>query len=230
MTNLPQAPASNDIAQTWAALSPGLKSLLTMAPSSSAVLEIISVPAFVEECRQAVPALWEAATRPASKEGVMEVLSRRFTVYQQPERTGPEWADFWRLYIDAVGDIPKAALEAGLVAWGRDPSAEFLPKPGKWRELALTEPNRAARAAERAREAVDRYDREQARKNAPPSIPQENQPRPPATPAEREAVFKMLAEFKGKSFPSARPRPIPPPPIQGEVDEAGITEEMRRRL
>ena len=93
-----------------------------------------------------LPALRSAATKPAGAAGVKAVIGRRMAIYPQTEMTEGEWTAWWADYIDALQDIPNAALEAGMTAWVRRPESQFMPKPGQLRDLALNTPNEADRA------------------------------------------------------------------------------------
>jgi len=95
------------------------------------------------------------ATQPAGEVGVREVIGRRFAMFPQPDRTDAEWASWWADHFDVLADLSVGALEAAMQAWVKLPDAEFLPKPGKLRELALTTPSRAVGAYQRAKAAME---------------------------------------------------------------------------
>jgi hypothetical protein len=165
------------------------------------------------EARRALPALKADAERPAGKAGVARVIGRRLSTYPPREMSEGAWAAWWADYHDACGDIPEGALEAGMKAWIKAPESDFLPKPGRLRSLALNASTPAAVAYERAKAAVS--------EPAPP----EDKPR-----ASKEAVAKMLAEYRAAvaKRPDAKPavREPPPPP----TDESGLTPIMRERI
>jgi hypothetical protein len=97
-------------------------------------------------------------------------------------------------------------------AYVADPSSEFMPKPGRLRELASTAPCRSLGRYYRAKRAVQRAEEEASALPAPPADPEE--------------VRKLLAEFGAKS---AAIQPVKPalPSIAGKPDETGITPAMR---
>lgn len=198
-------------------LSPGLSQLLDHAGSpDAAAREIAETPALLSEAKAALPALQAVATAKAGEEGVRKVISRRFSTYPQPARNEAEWDAWWADYFDALADVTLASLEAGMRAYVADPSSEFMPKPGKLRELAFTAPCRSLGRFYRAKRAIQLSE----------EIGQ--LPGPPADPAE---VRKMLAGFES-SFAMRVAEDTKPrlPSIAGKPDETGITPAMRALL
>lgn len=164
------------------------------------------------EARAALPALKAVAEHKAGIEGVRRVIARRFTIYPQPQRSDEEWADWWADYMDVLADLSLASLEAGMRAYVADPESEFMPKPGKLRELAFTAPSRSLGRYYRAKRAL------QFAEDAERPV----LAGPPVDPAE---VRAMLAEYQAKRGPDERKPSMPS--IAGKPDEGGLTQEMR---
>lgn len=197
------------------ALSPELTSLLDSAGSPDAAMSaILASPALLDEARRSLPALQHTATAKAGEEGVKAVIGRRLATYPQPSRTEGEWNAWWADYFDVLSDVALASLEAGMRAYVADPNSEFMPKPGKLRELAFTAPCRSLQRYYRAKRAVQIADE-------PPAI---EGPRVGA-----DEVKAILADFKAKTVPADTRKPLLPS-IAGKPDETGITPEMRAVL
>lgn len=203
-----------------------LKALLEQEPSTDeAVARIVGAPALIEEVRSLLPVLQEHARRPAGEDGVKRVVGRRFALFPQPERDEDEWGAWWSAQFDVLADLPEPALEAGMVAWARQPDSQFLPAPGKLRELALTTENRAARAYHRARLAVEYrppFDGEPLQISAPT-------PRaiPEPTKADKDRVRAMAANFAAQAEARRPPQTFREPPPPAGIDEKGLSPEMR---
>jgi hypothetical protein len=205
-------------------LSADLKRLLDSEQNDNFVASMIAGRAELrtEACNM-VPVLKAAALQKAGDEGVREVVGRRFALYPQPARSDEEWAAWWADYLDTLGGVPWAALEAAMAAYVADPASEFMPKPGKLLDLAKSTPNTA----------VKRYDR--ARKVAvisgqqlPALVHQEERAEP--TEAEKASVKRMLGEFQQKvSERASMAEALKPamPSTAGKPDERGITQAMR---
>lgn len=117
--------------------------------------EIVTSPGMLAEAREALPALKARAMAPASRETIMEAIARRFALFPQPHRSEEEWAAWWGAYFEALDGITAGAVEVAMAAWVKLPDSEFLPRPGKLRELASMTPNRDVRAYTRAKAAID---------------------------------------------------------------------------
>lgn len=141
------------------------------------------------------------------------VVSRRFGTLGKPNLSEAEWKNWWADYYDACADLPLAALEAGMRAWVNNPEAEFIPKPGKLRELAERAPSQTLRRYQRAKRAIQMADE-------PPPEPKER-----ADPGE---VRALLADFQGKSLTHAAKPQLPS--ISGKPDSGGLTPEMRELI
>lgn len=184
---------------------------------------IAAAPSLLAEAERALPALRQDALRPASPAEIMHVLSMRFAVYPQPDRTDSEWAAWWSDYTAALDDLPASAIEAGMAAYVKAPDSEFFPKPGRIRELARTVPNRLAAAVQTAAYALHHA---QVRAT---DRPEEGAV---ATPVEggREAVRTMLADFHKRLAENSPPPKPERPPVSGPVDERGLTQTMRDHM
>lgn len=164
-----------------------------------------------------MPALKAVAEHKAGEPGVKAVIGRRFALYPQPVRDEGEWAAWWQDYFDALAETPLASLEAAMRQYVADPDSEFMPKPGRLRELAFTAPSRSLGRYYRAKRAVQMA--EEASRAALPA--------PRVDPAD---VRRLLDDFKTKSASHVeRPKPSLPS-IAGKPDERGITAEMRALL
>lgn len=178
-------------------------------------------PILLREAEGLTTAIWQEARRPASVEQIKSILGSRFALFPQPERTDGEWDMWWADYISALEDLTPAAVEAGMAAWVRSIDAEFMPKPGKLRDLAQKTPvvSRWTRALDRIRKALPPID------TTPAPMP-ERERMDPETVAELMKDFH--AKMKAKEPPQAQKRVRPSP--QAEVDETGMSAEMRALL
>lgn len=228
--------SSTSVSRTIAELSPGLKSLLSVEPSNHrAVSEIAGNPVLLAECRRALPAIHANATMPAGADGVTKVVASMFVMFPQPQRAEPEWAEFWASYHSVLSDQPLTALEAAKAAILHDAKVEFLPKPARFLELAKLTPNRAVRAYDRAKAAVDYRAPVETAKLSPDEIKDMIQPiagrvRLEPTEADKERVRRMMREFIAKDEErKAREKTAQPPrpDVSGAVDASGITPELR---
>jgi hypothetical protein len=174
-----------------------------------------------------MPVLHHEATRGATPVEIAQVLSQRFALFPQPDRSEGEWGAWWADYNSALEDVPPAAIEAGMAEYVRQPDSEFFPKPGKLRELAQKVPNRMARAVQAAERAL-RYARDVAAYEEVPGGIEPEKPEP--TEADKAAVLAALASFK-REMAAKAPAPKPaPPPTSGPIDGAGLTALMRDHM
>lgn len=195
------------------ALGKALTELLDHAGSpDAAAREIANSPALLEEARAALPALKSVVEAKAGEEGVKAVISRRLALYPQPQRNESEWSAWWADYFDVLADVPLASLEAGMRAYVANPESEFMPKPGKLRELAFSAPCRSLGRYYRAKRAVQMADE-------PPAMITQA-----ANPADVKA---LLAEFQARA-----PKPVNRdlPSIAGKPDAGGLTPQMRELI
>lgn len=180
----------------------------------AAVHAIISDPALLAEVRAALPALKAVAEQKAGTAGVKAVIGRRLALYPQPPRSEAEAAAWWADYYDVLSDVALASLEAGMRQYVADPSSEFMPKPGRLRELAFLAPCRSLGRYYRAKRAVQMAD----------------EPEPvPIQRADPTEVRALLAEFNAKVATAAVAKPQLPS-IAGKPDEGGLTPQMRELM
>lgn len=197
-------------------MSEALTSLLDSQDGNPEALqrEIAETPALLDEVREALPQLQAVAQAPAGRDGVKLVIGKRFALYPQPQRSEGESAAWWADYFDVLEDVPLASLEAAMRAYVADPKSEFMPKPGKLRELAFTTPSRSLTRFYRARRAVQIADEPKAL---------------PAPPVDPSLVRQMLAEFQAATDAKKARTPVMPS-TAGKPDEGGLTPQMREVL
>jgi hypothetical protein len=101
---------------------------------------------------------------PCGGPAVMQALMPLISLYGVPDKSEAEWAAFWRFYLEALSDLPAAALKAGVAQYVARADSEFFPKPGPLRAIcdALAVPvrmaeSRARRALAITPEAAERY-------------------------------------------------------------------------
>jgi hypothetical protein len=199
-------------------ISPDMSEALTLRLDSTATLTdaaelIASDPVLLAEVAAALPALKAVAELRAGTEGVKAVVGRRFAVYPQPPRTDGEAAAWWADYFDVLADVPLASLEAGMRAYVADPASEFMPKPGRLKELAFTTASRSLTRYYRAKKAVELAD----------------EPKAIAGPRVRpEEVTAILSDFKAKTMPQRAKPTFKATPV--ELDAGGLSPRMRELM
>ena len=219
--NLPAQP----FPPTTTELSPQLRRLLLdVAPNeaSDAVALIARTHALRTELVCRMPDLERAATAKAGEDGVMRVVGRRFATLGKPNLGDGEWDGWWSDYCDVLADLPESALESGMAAYVRDPASEFLPKPGRLRQLALETPNRAAKALSRACQVLA-Y-------RAPTYVSYAEKVRTPELQTMPSGERQRLAAAALAELRANRPEKPDPPAVRpntGVVDHTGLTREMR---
>jgi hypothetical protein len=114
--------------------------------------ELAKSPALLAEARDCRAAL-EARAFDCGPERVMATLTPLFAVFPQPNRSEAEWTAWWSAYLEDLSDIPVEALKAAVVEYRRKADAEFFPKPGPLRALALEAGRPLLTALSRARRA-----------------------------------------------------------------------------
>lgn len=161
------------------------------------------------------------AREPAGGEGVKQVIGRRFALYPQPDRSDGEWGAWWADYCDVLEDLPKGALEAAMRSWVGSADAEFLPKPGKLREIALTSRTQEGTMYDTARQALRMLPPNQA-----PDIGETSAPDPIPSEADKARVKKWAKEFV-EAVRDKHPKAAKIRPNYGKTDATGITPELR---
>lgn len=238
MNAVTKTQGSNDLRQTLSALSPGLKSLLAFEPSNHrAVSEIAGNPVLLAEVTAALPAIKANATAPASHEDIKRIVGSKFATFRPTQRSDAEWAMFWADYFSVLEGIPASALEAAMEAVLNDPKIEHLPKPARIKELALITPNRAVKAYDRAKAAVEYEPPKDIPKLSPEQIREMVQPiggkRLEPNDADKERVKRMMREFieadEARKAKLKTEKQIAEPAC-GVPDETGITPELRLAL
>lgn len=140
--------------KTTAKASQALRLLLECERSTDeAVAGIVANPALHAEAKELFPAL-KAQAAPAGDDGIAKVIMSRFATFPQPQRSVDEWRTWWLDYYEALSGVPLDALEAGMKAWVARADAEFMPKPGKLREMASLAGSTAIIAYTRAKLAA----------------------------------------------------------------------------
>lgn len=191
-----------------------------------AVREIATNPVLRAEAERVLPVLADNAKRPAGAGGVGRVIGKRMALFpvNLPEEAMAEW---WSDYFDALADLPESALEAGMRAHIKA-GGQFMPKPGELRQLALTTENRAVRALERARAAIEWQPPRQFDPVAAPQItPRIIRDEP--TAEDKARVRQMFADYSSRVEAQKKPAENPFK-VKANVDERGLTAEMRALL
>lgn len=168
--------------------------------NDEAIVEAIaSDRGLVDEAVQALPALNAIARQPVTENGLKMVIAQRFSIYPPQERTEEEWSNYWAQFVDACGDLPEAAIEAGMRAWVKRPESRFMPSPGELRTLALTVPVQAARDHALLRKAIGLAQEKAAMRSRQEFVltPPETK-HPPPTAEERSSVRAQLDRFLGE--------------------------------
>jgi hypothetical protein len=190
------------------------------------------------EVRAALPAIHANATAPAGKEGVTKAISAKFVTYPQPQRNEAEWAQFWADYHAVLEGLPQSALDAAMTALLSDPSIEFLPKPAKIAELAKMTPNRAVRAYDRAKAAVEHQAPVQREKLSADQMADLIKPLASKRPAEkseadkarvRQQMREFIAQDEARKKAAREVKPQCDTPLT-PTDETGLTTAMRELL
>lgn len=199
--------------------------LLDESSDSFAVETIRKSPILSDEARRVIPALRQAALRPATEDEIKRIIESRFELFRQPQRSDAQWALWWAEYLDALSDLTPYAIESGMAAWVRSPEAEFMVKPGKLRELARSSSNnnRWAKAHMRAVNAT----KEPVEIAAPQAEPA-GEDRP-----SKEEMAAMIADFRQQMQAKDRLREVAAkrrPSPQAKVDDTGVSPEARAML
>lgn len=186
--------------------------------------DIATDPALLAETKRLLPSLQARASWPAGTEGVKQIVGRRFAIYPQPERSDGEWSAWWADYFDALKDLPAPALAQAMADWVKT-DAEFMPKPGQLRQLALNTRYREAIAYDRARRATEYRPPYTGPRYVIEAPTARGIPEP--TAAEKAAVRRMLANYLRDQTAREGTPLAERPPTHGATDETGITPQMR---
>jgi len=92
---------------------------------------------------------------PCGSKAVVSALAPLVTLYGVQDRSEAEWTAFWRFYLDALGDLPAAALTAGIAEYVGNAKSEFFPKPGPLKAICDRHAISLRMAASRARKALE---------------------------------------------------------------------------
>lgn len=183
-----------------------------LAADPTGLEDIRRTPALVEECGRYQRQL-DLMAEPAGGDTVARALAPLVLVFGLGDQaTSPQ---FWKVYAEALGDLPRMALDRAASEWPK--VGKFFPKPAEVRELALPHALAFRQAAHRARKATE----------TPP---------PPPKPIERpssEDIAEVMAEFHkvmADKDPIAKMQAKRRPSPQGRVDHGGVTAEMRALL
>ncbi len=135
------------------AVSPRLWVLLSdeRADADDAIHAILTTPGLLAETREALPAL-EAKLAPCGDVFVVTELTKWSLVFDPGVRG--EVPAFWTPYKRALADLPQSSILGAMADWEKQPDAEFLPKPGPLRALALKRAGPLYCAIGRARRAI----------------------------------------------------------------------------
>lgn len=91
---------------------------------------------------------------PAGDNAVAAILVPLVSLYGVGKKSDGEWASFWSFYIEALGDLPREAIEQGVKDYVADARSEYFPKPGPLRALCLKRARPALMAWGRVRRLV----------------------------------------------------------------------------
>lgn len=173
---------------------------------------------------------------PATNDEIEAIVGAKFATYRQPERTPAEWAMFWTDYHTVLADVPGSALKAAMDAILKDPKIEFLPKPAKLREIALMTENRAVRAFDRARQAIELADAPRTEETVKVPLPDVTMrgPRPEPTQAEKDHVRRQMRDYiaqdEARKAAQVAARKADMPSSSGPATESGLTEAMKAKI
>lgn len=138
-------------------VSPGLWRRLTNAnlPWAQAVSELADDPEARREL-EAVNGRLQAHVEPCGPAWIAATLGPLLTLYGVADKSEGENRAFWGFYIDALGDLPREAVKAGVAEYVADARSEFFPKPGPLRAICDRHAIPIRMAANRARKALER--------------------------------------------------------------------------
>lgn len=120
------------------------------ATTAAAAEVLASDPGLRGEAMALRPAL-EATIAPCGDEAVRGLLEPLVLVFGVSDAARRE--AFWTSYLKALSDLPLHGLTAACEAWCKKRDADFFPKPGPLRDLALAASTGAFRAVAIVRRA-----------------------------------------------------------------------------
>lgn len=192
---------------TTLTVSPELWRLL--ASPTSTLNEIAGSPAMVAECRACHQQL-EALAQPCGERAVMAALAPLVLVYGKGEEAKAQ--GFWKVYADALGSLPRAALDRACADYAK--VGKFFPKPAEILEFAESHAGAFRSAAFRSKQAL-------------------KPPPPPPAPVEkvsREQYEAMMAEFAATMRtmePAPLRKPSRPTPSARLAEGSAMSAEMQ---
>lgn len=165
-----------------------------------------------DECARSARQLALLA-EPCGGDAVAGALAPLVLVYGLGEQA--QSPAFWRVYVEALGGLPRIALDRAVSEYPK--TGKFFPKPAEILELAMIQANGLRTAAHRARKAADWTE--------PKTVPVDQRP-------SKEQMAGLMAEFReimATKVPKAMTLKRRPPPC-AKVDATGISEEMRAHM
>ena len=176
------------------------------------------------EAAQLLPEL-KAASEPASRVEILEILVRKAPHYGITSKMAGEWGVFFADYLDALEGLSPYAIEDGFLRWNRGEGhkdirmAGFYPRSGQLYLLAQAASHELGKALYRCKLAVGEAKRIEEREHSKPTV------------EERKKIaedFRRLAASLGTSGPksAAEVRPSVSPQqmaaqLRQSVDEVG---------
>ena len=117
----------------------------------------------MRECEGSLRPL-EVMTEPGGKQAVMQALAPLVLVFgKSAEAESPA---FWTVYADALGDLPRIALDRAVQQYQRE--GKFFPKPSEIRELAMPHAEALWQAKHRVKAALEPPKVEPVKERIPP--------------------------------------------------------------
>lgn len=191
--------------------SPELWQLLSSGPKENTA-QIARVPALKAEAKACQRQL-EILGEPAGAQIVIGALAPLVVVFGKGVEA--ESPAFWRVYTEALEDLPRIALDRAVSEYQR--TGRFFPKPAEIRDLAKPHAEALRQAAYRARLAAEAQADKPETDRLPP-----------------EQVQALMADFakrmEGKDvLEQTMARKVRPAPC-ARVDQSGMSEEARALL
>lgn len=96
----------------------------------------------------------ERHAEPCGPKWIAATLGPLLSLYGVADKSEAENRTFWGFYIDALGNLPREAVAAGVAEYVADPKSEFFPKPGPLKAICDRHAIPLRMAANRARKAL----------------------------------------------------------------------------